>query len=257
MLLTIDVGNTQTVVGVYDGAELRHSWRIATERGQTADEIRSVLAMLFFADGFDAAQVHGAALASVVPQLSGAWPRALKRMLGIDVLVCNAACAGSLFPTSYPNPAEIGADRVADFIAAKAIYGAPAVVVDFGTATNIELVDAQGCFAGGIIAPGVETSANALFARAARLAGTALVGPSQPLGQSTDQAVQSGIVLGEADRVDGLVRRIFQQVGYRAPVVATGGLAGVIAKHSSEITETNPNLTLEGLRLLFAHCNQA
>ena len=194
---------------------------------------------------------EGAVLSSVVPRLTGAWERALERMLGCRVLVCSAQAAGELFPTFYANPAEVGADRVADFIGARMLYGAPCVVVDFGTATNIELVDADGRFAGGIIAPGVETSANALFSLASKLTNTALVAPDQPLGQSTDQAVRAGIVLGEADRVDGLVERIFVQVGYRAPVVATGGLASVIAPHSRVITEVNPELTLEGLRALY------
>ena len=251
MLLAIDVGNTQTVIGVYEGARLAHSWRIATVKGQTADEMRTSLRMLFMADGFEPSNVEGAVLSSVVPRLTGAWERALERMLGCRVLVCSAQAAGELFPTFYSNPAEVGADRVADFIGARMLYGAPCVGVDFGTATNIELVDADGRFAGGIIAPGVETSANALFSLASKLANTALVAPDQPLGQSTDQAVRAGIVLGEADRVDGLVERIFAQVGYRAPVVATGGLASVIAPHSRVITEVNPELTLEGLRALY------
>ncbi|MDO4503123.1 MAG: type III pantothenate kinase [Coriobacteriia bacterium] len=253
MLLAIDVGNTQTVIGAYDGERLAHSWRVATVKGQTGDEIRTTLSMLFLADGFDVSAVDGAVLSSVVPRLTGAWERALERMLGVQVLVCSAATAGDLFPANYGNPAEVGADRVADFIGARMRYGAPCVVVDFGTATNIELVDREGRFAGGIIAPGVETSANALFSLASKLTGTELVAPELPLGQSTDQAVRSGIVMGEADRVDGLVRRIFEQVGYTAPVVATGGLAGVIAPLSSCITEVNPDLTLEGLRALYEH----
>lgn len=250
-LLVIDVGNTQTVIGAYSGETMTHDWRVATEKAHTADEIRAKLSSLFFAEGFEASSVKGAALSSVVPRLTGAWTQAIHDMFGIDTLVCSAATAGSLFEADYPRPEEIGADRVADSVAAKAIYGAPVVLVDFGTATNIEVVDNRGRFVGGIIAPGVETSANALFARASRLADTALVAPPQAIGTCTVEAIQSGIVLGEADRVDGLLRRVFKQLGYKAPVVATGGLANVIAQHSQEITETNPTLTLEGLRLIF------
>ncbi|MDO4182898.1 MAG: type III pantothenate kinase [Coriobacteriia bacterium] len=250
-LLVIDVGNTQTVIGTYEGDVLTHDWRVATEKSHTADEIRAKLASLFFSDKFDAATVTGAALSSVVPRLTEAWTRAVADLFGLDVLQCRAAAVKGLIDIDYPRPEEIGADRIADSVAARALYGQPVVVVDFGTATNIEVVDERGCFVGGIIAPGVETSAQALFQQATRLADTALVAPSQVVGKSTDQAVQSGIVFGEADRVDGLLRRVFAQLGYTAPVVATGGLATVIAQHSECITETNPTLTLEGLRLIF------
>jgi len=147
-------------------------------------------------------------------------------------------------------PQEIGADRVADVVAAAALYGAPVVVVDLGTATNIEVLDKEGFFVGGIIAPGVQTSAQALFARASRLAAIDLVAPEAPIGVSTETAIQSGIVLGEADRIDGLVRRIFTQLGYEATVVATGGLASLVAEHSSVIQHVNSELTVEGLRLI-------
>ena len=172
---------------------------------------------------------------------------------GVDALACTAATAGELFPTDYANPAEIGADRVADAVAAKALYGAPVVVVDFGTATNIEVIDRDGKFAGGIIAPGVDTSANALFSRASRLAAIDLVDPHTAIGGSTEQAIQAGIVYGEADRVDGLVRRVFAQLGYEATVVATGGLAPRVAPLSATIDRVDPELTLSGLRMLYEH----
>lgn len=252
MLLTIDVGNTQTVIGAYRGGKLACTWRVATDKAQTADEIRASLAMLFFADGIAAEEVRGAALASVVPRLTEAWLGAARAMFGVEALVCSARTAGPLFPTDYPQPDEVGSDRVADAVAARERYGAPVVVVDFGTATNIEVIDREGRFVGGIIAPGVETSAQALFSHATRLAAIGLDDPGCAIGRSTDAAVRSGIVYGEADRVDGLVRRIFGQIGYRAPVVATGGLAPLVAAHSSEITEVDPWLTLEGLCLVYA-----
>lgn len=251
MLLAIDVGNTQTVAGVYQGETLLYRWRMGTNKRHTSDELRIRLKQLLVSDNIEVADVHGVALASVVPQLTAAWCAAIQRMTGRDALVCSAETAGNLFPTDYPNPAEIGADRVADAVAAKALYGAPVIVVDFGTATNIEVVDAQGCFAGGVIAPGVETSASALFAHATKLGAIDLVDPATTIGHNTEQAIQAGIVYGEADRVDGLVRRIFAQLGYETPVIATGGLASRVATLSQTITETNPDLTLEGLRLVF------
>lgn len=252
MLLAIDVGNTQTVIGVYDDEELRHMWRIATNKNHTSDELRLKLMPLLSSEGIGADGLGGAALASVVPQLTHGWRSALRKLVGADPLVCTADSAGEeLFPTAYANPAEIGADRVADAVAARALYGQPVVVVDFGTATNIEVVDRDGAFAGGVIAPGVETSASALFSHANRLSAIELEDPHTAIGGNTAQAIQAGIVYGEADRVDGLVRRIFEQLGYEAPVVATGGLASRVAPLSRTITHVNKELTLEGLRRIY------
>lgn len=187
----------------------------------------------------------------MVPQLTRAWMQAIKDATGALSLVCNAETAAGLFDADYPNPREIGADRVADAVAARALYGAPVVVVDFGTATNIEVIDREGRFRGGVIAPGVQTSANALFTHGAQLPDIALVGaPGGHRAPTRWEAIQSGIMLGEADRVDGLVRRIFDQLGYSAKVIATGGLAAVVERYSSTIDEVNTELTLEGLRLI-------
>lgn len=254
MLLAIDVGNTQTAIGVYAGAQLERMWRVATNRDHTADELRCKLLPLLQSEGIDKADVDGAALASVVPQLTGAWVHAIRDLAGVETVVCSASSAGALFKTDYANPHEIGADRVADAVAAVRLYGAPVVVVDFGTATNIEVVDKRGSFLGGIIAPGVLTGASALFSHATRLAAIDLVDPRCAIGRSTEQALQIGIVYGEADRADGLVRRVLDQLGYTAPVVATGGLAPLIAEHSRTITAVQPDLTLEGLRFVYAEC---
>lgn len=251
MLLAIDVGNTQTVVGVYRDENLLHRWRIGTNKHHTSDELRIRLRQLLDCEEIPVEGLRGVALASVVPQLTLAWSAAVHYLLGKEALVCTAETAGALFEADYPNPREIGADRVADAVAAKELYGAPVIVVDFGTATNIEVVDKNGRFVGGIIAPGVETSAMALFSHATKLGAIDLVDPHTAIGHNTEQAMQSGIVYGEADRVDGLVRRIFDQLGYEAPVVATGGLASRVAEQSRTITATNPELTLEGLRLVY------
>ncbi len=250
MLLAADIGNTQTVVGVYQGSDLACMWRLATNPATTADEVRVMLLPLFESAGLALTDVDRAALASVVPQLTGAWCRAIRDGAGVEALVCSAQTAGSLFKASYPNPLEIGADRVADAVGARSRYGEPVVVVDFGTATNIEVIDAEGFFVGGVIAPGLQTSAQTLFSRGAQLPAINLTAPEDPIGVSTVTAMQSGIVLGEVDRVDGLVRRIFDQLGYEGTVVATGGLAPLIAPHSQTITHVDGELTLEGLRLI-------
>ena len=250
MLLTIDIGNTQTVIGVWRGEDLLHKWRVATNRTSTSDELRVKLVTLLELAGIDFKEIRKACVASVVPQLFGAWRDCIRDAAGIEAIPCNAETAGELFHSNYPRPHEIGADRIADAVAAIALYGAPAVVVDFGTATNIEVIDADGCFVGGIIAPGMQTSAQAMFANATKLAATELVAPPAAIGTSTETAIQSGIVLGEADRADGLVRRIFDQMGYEATVIATGGLAPLISQHSSTIQHVNPELTIVGLRLI-------
>lgn len=261
MLLTVDVGNTHTVIGGYEESKAGETsdsrvapqfvWRMSTNKKQTEDEIRATLSSMFFAHRLDHGVVSGMSLASVVPQLSMAWKRVARDMFGIEAFVCSAETTKGLFKAIYPNVHEIGSDRVADAIASVHCYGAPVVVVDFGTATNIEVVNKDGFFVGGIIAPGVSTSAQALFSFAAKLAATELVAPKDVIGTSTETAIQSGVVYGEAGRVDGLVRRIFSQLGYEAPVVATGGLACVIASCSETITKLDAELTLEGLRLAY------
>ena len=250
MLLAIDIGNTQTVLGAYRGSELIHMWRISTSKTDTPDELRLKTVPLLEAEGICVGGFSGAAVASVVPTLTQAWQQMLVAIFGIEPLICSADVAPALFEASYENPSEIGADRVADAVAARATYGAPVVVVDFGTATNLEVVDADGRFVGGIIAPGLETSAAALFSHATKLPAIDLVDPGSAIGKNTVHAMQSGIVYGEADRVDGFVRRVFAELGYEAPVVATGGLATTMAPLCTTVTHVNPELTLEGLRLI-------
>ncbi len=256
MLLAIDVGNTQTVFGVYEGDALRHRWRVATNKKHTSDELRVKLAPLLSSACIDSKDFHGVILASVVPYLTDAWREAILYMTGEEALLCSAETAGDLFCANYANTREIGADRVADSVAAKALYGAPVIVVDFGTATNIEVIDKQGEFIGGVIAPGFETSANALFSHATKLAALELLDPHTAIGRNTEEAVQAGIVYGEADRVDGLVVRIFEQLSYKAPVIATGGLAPRVSAQSKTISAVNTDLTLEGLRLIYESYTQ-
>ncbi len=250
MLLAIDVGNTHSVAGIYQGEELKASWRVPTDRDATPDALGVMLLSLMGMAGIERECVGRAVLSSVVPQLAGAWDACVKRMFDADLLHCSAATAQELFTADYPHPEEIGADRVADAVACKALYGYPSIVVDFGTATNMEVIDGRGCFIGGIIAPGLQTSASTLFAHGAQLSAVELIAPPQVIGRNTQEALESGILLGEVERTDGLLRRIFDEMGCRAHVVATGGLAQQIAGLSKMIDTVDSNLTLEGLRLI-------
>ncbi|MDR1088836.1 MAG: type III pantothenate kinase [Coriobacteriales bacterium] len=249
MLLVADVGNTQTHLGVYEGEELLESWRLSTRATDTADELLASLRALLAASPEPLAINH-VAIASVVPSLSESWAQAAQQLSGSKpLLLSHETKAG--FSYGYDNPEEIGADRIADAVAAVARYGAPVIVVDFGTATNIEIIDRNGAFVGGIIAPGLSTSADALFAAAARLPRIDIITPPEVIGRSTKTAVQSGLTYGEIDRIDGLVRRVFAELGYESPVVATGGLSRRVLSLSTVITQVNDTLTLEGLRLIF------
>lgn len=256
MLLAIDIGNTQTVLGLYDSATdssqsapLLDCWRIATVLTDTSDEIMVRLMGLLQLNSLTLSDITDVAIASVVPSLTKQWRVAGKRMTGSDPLVVGSTTDTGL-AIKYRHPSEIGADRLAVAVAAIARYGAPVVVVDFGTATNIEVVDDSGAFIGGIISPGLMTSAEALFSAAARLSKIEIEIPETVIGTTTHGAVQSGLTYGEIDRIDGLIRRIFAELGYSAPVIATGGLSSKVVKLSSTITAVNDDLALEGLRLL-------
>lgn len=260
MLFAVDIGNTQTVLGIFeqDGSDSpRISWRIATNKTDTADDIASKLLPLIDAAHVETGAVAAAVMASVVPPLTHAWRAAINALFSVDVMMCTAqSCLeAGLFEADYPNPSEIGSDRVADAVAVKALYGYPAIVVDFGTATNMEVIDERGKFVGGVIAPGLQTGADALFTNASGLASMEMVVPPSVIGKNTAQALQAGIILGEAARVDGLIDRIFEALGLPSDgqgctVVATGGLAKSVAAWSRHIMEVAPDLTLFGLVLL-------
>ena len=248
MLLTIDVGNTNTVLGLFDEKVLKHSWRIATDARTTADE----LALKF--DGLLAgyANIDGVALCSTVPAVL----REMRTMLNSyysdvpHVFVEPGTKTG--VPILTDNPKEVGADRIVNTLAAFTIYGGPAIVVDFGTSTNLDVVSSKGEFLGGALAPGVEISIEALASRAAQLRKVELVRPKHVIGKNTVEALQSGAIYGFAGQVDGLVQRIIAELGEPvSAVIATGGLAGVVVPESSTITVHDPDLTLHGLRLVF------
>lgn len=256
MLLAIDVGNTQTVLGIYDGEELVHMWRLATNVDHTSDELRIKLHTLMKAEGLGESKIKGAILDSVVPALTHNWEKACARSFGVQTTVVSAATAGHMINIDAKAFPELGADRVADAVAAKRKYGSPVIVVDFGTATNIEIIDKTGTFLGGIIAPGVESSMRSLFSRAALLRSVELEDPGTAIGTNTAECIKVGIMYGEAARIDGLVDRVYEQLGYEATVVATGGLAHRIAPLSKRITEINLELTLQGLRMIYNELNK-
>jgi type III pantothenate kinase len=246
VLLAIDVGNTQTVFGLFDDGRLSEQFRVGTDRTHTGDELAVMLRAFVDLDSLD-----GIVLCSSVPPLVREYEAFADRWAGTDLLVL-----GPGVPTGmrirYDDPREVGPDRIANAVAARERHGKPAVVVDFGTATNFDIVNAAGDFAGGVLAPGVEVSMDALFARAARLPRVPFVAPERVISQTTTAALQSGLVYGFAGQVDAIVERICAELeAPGAPVVATGGLADLISPHSRTISAVDPELTLHGLRLVW------
>lgn len=250
MLLTIDVGNSQTAVGCYSDSRLLHLWFLNTSNNETSDELRAKVSALLQAEGIAPTAIKRAAVASVVPRLFDSWRRAIFDAAGVNAAECRLEAASGLFENSHVDPRQIGPDRIANIIAAVSIYGPPVVVVDFGTATSFDVIDESGSYRGGIIAPGLQVSAQALFSCASRLSTVELFAPDDPVGRTTEEAVRSGIVLGEAARVDGLIDRIFLQLGYETAVVLTGADAPLVEKCMISATYVNPKLTMEGLRII-------
>ncbi len=250
MLLTIDLGNTQTVVGLFDGDALAFHWRLSTVRDRTADEYRLLLHGLFGQDGVDPERFSGAVISSVVPGAGSALSAAIGPFVADGVLVVGPGIKTGM-PILIDNPREVGADRVVNAVAARSRYGTPAIVVDFGTSTNFDIVSANGEYLGGVIGPGLEVSMEALVTATAALRSVELTPPRSVIGKGTVEAIQAGLLFGHAGYVDGIVDRIRKELGSEVRTVATGGLASTIVPHCRTVTTVDENLTLQGLRMLF------
>ena len=250
MLLAVDVGNTQTVFGLYDGDRLTEHWRVSTEAERTGDELAVLVGRLLELRDLGFEDIGGVCLASTVPPLVRAYEDFAGEYLKAPLLVLGPGTRTGI-PIVYDDPREVGPDRIANAVAARERYGAPSIVVDFGTSTNFDIVSPSGEYVGGVLAPGIEVSMEALFARAARLVKVDFSAPPSVIGKTTVAGLQSGLVYGFAGQVDGIVKRIRAELGDTAPVVATGGLAELIAPHSETIDSVDPLLTLEGLRLVW------
>lgn len=250
MILAIDVGNTNTVIGVFEGDKLLANYRISSDRGRTADESGMLLLHLLDYSSMPRAEIRGTIVSSVVPPLISVFEAMCRKYFGHEPLVVGPGVKTGV-SIRYENPKEVGADRIVNAVAGFEIYGGPLIIVDFGTATTFCAINAAGDYLGGAIAPGVMISSEALYSRAAKLPRVELVRPSSVIGRNTVSSMQSGIVYGFAGQVDAIVRRMKEELGADAKVVATGGLAEMIARESSEIQVVNQYLTLEGLRLIW------
>lgn len=249
MLLAVDVGNSQTVLGLFAGSELRRQWRITTEVERTGDELAIVVDGLLRLAGLEHGAVTGCVLASVVPTLNAAYQHLCTHHLGFEALVVGPGVKTGM-PILTNNPREVGADLIVDAVAAYDKLGGPCVVVDFGTATTFGAVSARGEYLGHAIAPGIRTAMDALVSRAAKLIAVELVDPGSVIGKSTVHSMRAGAVYGFAGQVDGIVGRMREELGGAAPSVATGGLAGLVFDHARTLDHLDPDLTLRGLEIV-------
>ena len=250
MILAVDAGNTNLTIGLYEGHKLLRHWRLSTNRSATSDEYGMLFVQLFRHAGYAPEHVEGAIISSVVPPLNAVLERMCRDYLGRAPLFVGPGVKTGL-NVRYENPREVGADRIVNAVAAIELYGSPVIVVDFGTATTFCYIDENGDYIGGAIAPGVAISTEALYMRASKLPRIELVKPKTVVGRTTVSSMQSGIIYGTAGMVDGIVERIRAERGTPAPVVATGGLAELIAEESRTIGAVHPLLTLEGLRIIY------
>ncbi|MCT2197341.1 type III pantothenate kinase [Paenibacillus sp. p3-SID1389] len=250
MFLVVDVGNTNIVLGIYRGKELLHHFRISTNRQATVDEYGVLIHNLFDMVGIRASEMEGVIISSVVPPLMHVLEELCDKYLHHKPLVVGPGIKTGL-NLRYENPREVGADRIVNAVAAIEKYGGPLVVVDFGTATTFDCIDAAGNYLGGAIVPGIGISTEALYQRASKLPRIELEKPKKVIGRNTVHAMQAGIIFGYAGQVDGIVERIAREMGAKPKVIATGGLAELIASETRSIEEVNSQLTLEGLRIIY------
>ena len=250
MLLTIDLGNTNLTIGLYDGETLAHHWRLATDHNRMPDEYGMQLLGLLTHAGRPATDLTGVCHSSVVPQLTGRIAQACREYLKQEVLVVDTGIKTGI-RIRYEDPKAVGSDRVADAVAVKTLYGGPACIIDFGTATTFNALTQNGEYLGGAITAGINLAADALFARAAKLQRIDLQKPPSVIGRNTTHAMQSGLIYGYVSMVEGMVERFRKELGPEMKVIATGGLAEIIAKETTVIDILAPWLTLDGLRILW------
>ncbi|MGD8192504.1 type III pantothenate kinase [Brevibacillus ginsengisoli] len=250
MLLVMDIGNTNIVLGMYEGESLRFHWRVATDRNKTEDEYGMLIRSLFISAGLEFKHVEGVIISSVVPPLNFTVERMCVKYFQKKPLVIGPGIKTGL-NIKYEYPREVGADRIVNAVAAIHDYGTPLIIVDFGTATTFCYVDEQAQYWGGAIAPGINISTEALYSRAAKLPRIEIAKPSSVVGRNTVAAMQSGIYYGFVGQVEGIVRRMKAESKTEPKVVATGGLASLFSNETSSIDVVDPNLTLKGLRLIY------
>jgi type III pantothenate kinase len=250
VILVVDVGNTNIVLGLYQERTLTHHWRLSTNRSATVDEYGILITNLFQLANVRANEIDGVILSSVVPPLMNTLEQLFVQYVGMEALIVGPGIKTGL-NIRYENPKEVGADRIVNAVAGIEKYGTPLIVVDFGTATTFDYIDGSGAYLGGAIVPGVGISAEALYQQAAKLPRIELAKPRTVIGRNTVAAMQSGIIYGYAGQVDGIVRRICKEFGVQPRVIATGGLAELIAGESETIDTVDSMLTLEGLRIVY------
>jgi type III pantothenate kinase len=250
MIFVFDVGNTNTVLGVYDGDELKYQWRVETNRNRTEDEFGMVVKSLFDASGLSFSSIDGIIISSVVPPIMFALERMCKKYFKLTPLVVGPGMKTGL-NIKYENPREVGADRIVNAVAAIHEYGSPLIIVDFGTATTYCYINEQRQYMGGAIAPGIGISTEALYSKAAKLPRIEITRPEGVIGKNTVSAMQAGIVYGYVGQVEGVVKRMIDQSEQRPKVIATGGLSSLIAEESTIIDIVDPYLTLKGLQLIY------
>ncbi len=250
MILVMDIGNTNIVLGVYENQSLLHHWRLSTSRTATADEYGVMVFNLFQHAGITFSQIEGVIVSSVVPPIMRTIDMLCAKYIKKTPLIVGPGIKTGL-NIRYENPREVGADRICNAIAAIELYGPPLIVVDFGTATTFDFIDEKGDYLGGAIAPGIGISTEALYSHAAKLPRIELSRPKSTVGRNPISSMQAGIIYGFAGQVDGIVWRMEEEFGYKAKVIATGGLADLIAGESKTIQEINPMITLQGLLMIY------